>query len=381
MKYIKIITLSLGLVIFSGLAFFGVANAQSFKAGDSITVPVGTTVDSMLFAGGNNLDIAGTVNGDVYCGGQNINISGTVKGDVFCGGQTITISGTIEGSVRLGGQNVTISGTIGSSATIGATDLILDSKGSIGRDLLGGSQNVTINGIISRDMLAGAQNLTVNGKIGRNFKGGMTTLTVGSSGIIGGNVDFTSLKDPIVNSGGQIVGSIKRTTPKEQPRAQIYAPMVFAFGWFVYVLFATLIMALVLVGLFPRILNESSLNAMKKPGQTILVGLVGALVIPILVVTLFATIVGIPLSILLLLAWFISMILSGFFSGYVVGRALMHKSYQPVWSMLVGVGILTLTYFVPVVGFITMLAAYLFGLGMVMVQSKQLLGKFGKKKI
>ena len=63
MRRIKLITLSLGLVLLSTLVFVGAANAQGFKSGDTITVAKTETVDSMLFAAGNNINIAGTVNG------------------------------------------------------------------------------------------------------------------------------------------------------------------------------------------------------------------------------------------------------------------------------------------------------------------------------
>ena len=52
MKYIKLITLSLCLVVLSVLVFAGVTNAQSFKSGNTVTVAANETVDGMLFAGG-----------------------------------------------------------------------------------------------------------------------------------------------------------------------------------------------------------------------------------------------------------------------------------------------------------------------------------------
>lgn len=381
MKYIKIITLTMGLVILSVLAFVGVASAQNFKTGNIVTVPMGETVDSMLFAGGKTIDIAGEVNGDVYCAGQGITISGTVRGDVICAGQIITISGNIEGSVRLAGQTVTLSGTIGDSATVATQSLTIENKGSVGLDLLGGSQTTMINGEVKRDIVAGSNNLTVTGRVGRNIKGGMETIAIGTTGLIGGDLEYTGTNDPSINTGGKIVGTVTRTAPKEQPATtNYYAPFVFAFGWFVYVLIAMLVLALVLVGLFPRTFQEASLNAIKKPGLTALVGATSAIIIvPTLVTVSFLTIIGIPLGIFIALLWIIIMMLSGPFAGYLLGRLMISKSKQPVLIMLLGGSVLVITFFIPILGYLTLLASHIFGAGIVLMQCKQLPSISGKK--
>ena len=373
MKHIKVITLSLGLVVLSALAFVGVANAQSFKTGDTITVGASETINSMLFAAGSNIDIAGTVNGDVYCAGQTITISGTVNGDVICAGQTITISGVIDGSVRLGGQSITLSGTVSNSATIGSQNLIIENKGVIGRDLLGGSQNITINGAVKRDIVAGSNNLTINGQVGRDINSGVNALSIGSTGKIGGNIDYMSNNDLNISAGAQVSSKTTKTLPPKQSTNNYnYAPFGFSFAWFVYFLIATIAIALTFVGLFPRAFAESAAKALKKPGQTVLVGIAGVILAPVLIIVLMVTVVGIPLAILAILTWIIIIMLSGIFAGYMLGRAILKDSKQPIWIMTTGISILVVTYFIPIIGFFTMLAAWLFGTGMILMQSKKL---------
>lgn len=375
MKYIKVITLSLGLVILSTLAFVGVAGASSFKSGDNITVAAGETVNSMLFAAGSNINIAGTVNGDVYCAGQTITISGTINGDVICGGQTIIVSGKVDGSVRLGGQTVTISGSIGNSATIGAQDLIIDTKAVITRDLLGGSQNITINGKIGRDIVSGSRNLAINGTVARNINGGVETLAVGPSGRVGGTVEYIGTTDPAVATGGKIVGKVTRTDPPKNQSTRYVAPVEFAIGWFIYVMAAALALGLILAGLFPRVLNEAAAAAIKKPGKTVLVGFVAAILMPAIIIMLMISVIGFPVAIVVMLTWLVIMMVSGQFAGFLLGRVMMKKQKQPIIVMLAGLAVLTVTYFIPFIGFLTLLAAFLFGTGMVLMQGKKLLAR------
>ena len=378
MKHIKLIAFSLGLVILSALVFVGVANAQSIKTGDSITVGANEVVDSILFAGGNNIDIAGTVNGDVYCAGQTINISGVVKGDVNCAGQTITVSGTIEGSLKLAGQSINISGVIGGSATIAGQSLTIDKSGVITRDLLGGSQNLTINGNVKRDVLAGSSMLTINGIIGRNVQGDAQDITVGSGGQIGGNLNYTSDNDPTIASGSVVTGTITRTAPTKDSSFSV-SPQVALISGFIYILVAVMIVALALAGLFPRILNEATASAIKRPGITFLTGALGMFLTPFAIVILLMTIVGIPLAILTMTAWAIILMLSTPFAGYLLGRIILKKSKQPIVIMSLGVSILIVTYFIPIIGFITSVGALLFGTGSVLVQSQKLFARSSKK--
>lgn len=378
MSKLKLIALSLGLVLVAAFASVGVANAQSFKAGDNISVAAGEIVNSMFFAAGGNIDIVGTVNGDVYCAGQTITISGTVKGDVICAGQTLVVSGHVEGSVRLAGQNITVSGTVGNSATIGAQDLVIDKSAVISRDLLGASQNVTINGTVGRDVVSGATNLTINGKVTRDINGNVDTLTVGSGGVVGGNVNYTSINDPVVATGGKIAGVVSVTQPDKQSKAtQTAASLI---GWFIYALVAMVVTAMVLVAIMPRVFHEAATRALKNPGQTTLVGVVAALFIPVLIFMLVMSFIGLPLAALATFAWLVLMTLSGPFAGYILGRLILSSSKNPYQIMLLGVGVLVVTYFIPFVGMFMVLAAYLFGMGMVLVQSKQLLARIGSKR-
>ena len=373
MKYIKLITISLCLVFISTLAFVGVASAQSFRAGNSITVASNETVNSMLFTAGNSVDIAGTVNGDVYCAAQTLTISGTINGDVICAGQSVVITGKINGNLRLVGQTVTINSPVSGSATIGAQNLVIDKGATIGRDLLGGSREVTINGVVNRDIVAAATDLTINGKVGGNINGTTKNLNVGSIGVVGGNVEYTSNNDPVIATGGKIVGKVTRTTPKSQPNANYLSPIGFSIGGLVFGLITWLVLAMVLVAIFPRTFDEVTQNAMRKPGMTLLIGVLGAIILPIIIFVLLITIIGIPLAILALLTWFTIMLLATPFAGYMVGQIIMPKSRQPYGIMALGTGILVITYFIPIIGFITLLIAYLFGMGMILRRGKQLL--------
>jgi hypothetical protein len=368
-------------VILSALTFVGVTNAQSFKTGNTITVAANEVVDGMLFAGGNAVDIAGTVNGDVYCAGQSISISGVIQGDVFCAGQTITISGQVDGSVRLAGQNVTLSGTIGNSATIASQNLSIESKSTINRDLLGASQNITINGTIQRDILIGSENLAINGDIKRNVGGEIKTITVGSTGNVGGNVEYTGTSDPIINDGGKIVGTVKRTEPTKEEQAAGETSASSIISSFAFSLLTMLAIGFILVALFRHILDDASSSTIQKPGKAALVGFLTSISLPILIIILFISMIGVPIAIITILIWIAILMICGPFVGYMLGQVILKntKYNQPAWAILLGILVLNVLYIIPILGFITLLAVGVFGTGMILIQGKRILRPGYKK--
>ncbi len=379
MKYIKVLTLGLSIIALSALIFVGTVNAQSIKRGDNVTVAKSETIDSMLFAGGNNIDIAGTVNGDVYCAGQTVTISGIINGDVICGGQSISISGIINGSLRIGGQSVTISGKITDSATIGSQTLTIDKTGMIGRDLLGGSQTTTINGTVARDIVAGAQNLTVNGNVGNNIKGGFENLLIGNSGQVGGIVEYTGPNELVINSGGKVVGEVTRTEPQTSQRPS-YSVAGLAFGGFVYMLLALLALSMILVVLFPKLFEKTAMATIKKPGWAALAGFVALFGAPLAIFVIFLTVIGAPLAILTILTCMTLAIISGPVAAYLLGKLLVPKITKPALTMLIGSVLLTILLFIPIIGFITMLAVGIFGVGSVIMQTGPMFSRLKTKK-
>lgn len=382
MKHIKVVSLILGVMFVSVFAYVGAANAQSFKAGDNVGLAAGEIVDSALFAAGNNVNIAGTVNGDVYCAGETVNISGTVNGDVMCAGQTITISGTVNGNARLAGQTVNLSGTIADSATIGGQSVTIDTTGIIGRDLLGGSNAISINGKVSRDVTMGAQNLTINGTVGRDINGAVDVLNVGSTGVVLGSVDYTSKNELSVATGGKVAGVVTRTEPKADQKYDMRPEAVvgMAIGSAFYVFIATIVFALALALMFPKILENAAVLTKKSPGKTILHGLVAWIVAPVVILILLMTVVGIPVALFALFAWTIIMMVSSSFSGYILGKLILNKSKSPILIMLVGASIIAVAMMIPFLNFFVFIVAGMFGTGAVMMQSRKLFERAHAKK-
>lgn len=189
----------------------------------------------------------------------------------------------------------------------------------------------------------------------------------------------------MVQSGGQIAGNVDRTPPpaprEEQPSQISYAPIAFTAANIFYSLFALIAFSVVLVALLPRIFHEAATETIRRPGYVVLAGFVAVITIPVVIIFLLATIVGIPLALLVALIWFVIIMLNGPFAAYFIGRLVLRKSTvtMPVLVMLAGSAILVATYFIPIIGFITMLSAYVFGTGMIVFEAGRRLPRPSQK--
>jgi hypothetical protein len=368
----KKLWLPLGLLVAAFLLLGLGAKAQAwteFKGGDNVTVASNETIDSSLWAGGKNIDIAGTVNGDVFCGGQTVNISGSVKGDVICAGQTITITGSIEGSVRLLAQTINLNGQIARNASAAAQTINADSESLVGGDASFAVENVNLNGTIGRDLAVAGSSASLSGEVKRDIKSSVEKLSLTGNAKVGGSVSYTS-KDKIQVSGNaKVAGTVTQHQPKQEKEPWVRLLFFTGVGalFFSVVLLLT---AFIITALIPQLVHAVSGQGLRRFWRALLVGFVASIVVPVLGILLMISVVGIPLGILLFLSWLLIALSSGLFSAYYVGRRFWTGQNNPVFRVLLGGAILLLLAMVPFVGGLVVLLSFWLGAGMLLLELK-----------
>ncbi len=365
MKHIKL--LLIGLIAAIPLAIgITTANAQTFRSGNAVSISSDQTINSTLYTSGRNIDVAGNVNGDVICAGQNINISGTITGDVLCAGQNIQITGTVEGSVRLAGQNVTITGRIQRNVSAASQDFTVSARSTINGDISTVGQDAAINGTVGRDIAAANTNLTINSRVGRNVTSTGNQLTLGNSANIRGNVEYTSPKQLDRENGAQVAGrTIHHQTEQTSDSKPVFG---LAFSWLfaLYLFVSMLLIALVLVLLMPQIFQRATDRTLANPLMTVLIGFAASILVPILLIGLMFTVIGIPLAIFGWFVWVVLLFLAGPFAAYLLGRILLRGGAKnAILVMLAGAAVLLILYFIPFINILAILLALWFGLGTV----------------
>jgi cytoskeletal protein CcmA (bactofilin family) len=369
MRRARYVFLGLLLMLLSAFSWMAVARAQSFRHAATVTVSSGQTVNSTLFAAGRTIDIAGNVNGDVFCAGANVTISGRVHGDVLCAAQNLTVTGQVTGDVRLAGQNVTLGGLVAGNATIAAQSLTQQSRSAVNGDVSLTGQDATLNGRIGRDVAGATQTLSIGGPVGRNISVNVNKLHLSSGARVTGNITYASNNTLSQASDAQVAGTVTKHAAVTHKHHGISA----AAGW-LFLLYAYVVLtvtAVVLVLVLPGLFERAAAVTWGRLGLTFLIGLVSSIVVPVVLVLLMATAIGIPLALMAGLMWLLAVLLSGPFTAYLLGRRILRRS-NPLLVMLVGAAVVFLLYLLPFVGWLFWLIGMWVGLGALLMLARDM---------
>jgi cytoskeletal protein CcmA (bactofilin family) len=340
---------------------FGVGAASALH-GDKV---VSGTNNASIYRAGQNVDITGTVNGDVYCAAQTVTVNATVNGDVLCAGQTVTVNGTVHGNVRVAGQTVTINAQVDRAVSTAAQTSTVQSGAKVGGDITVFGRTSHIDGQVGRDIRGGTEDMTIAGQVGRNVEANVDYLELENGSRVAGNVDYTGHHSVDQNRGAVVNGKIVQHQPQQQAHHHNAAAFWLLFG--LYFVVTALVFAMVMVALFPWFFREAAVTARSWPWVELLIGFLASLLVPAIIFVLFATLIGVPLGILLGLFWIAASLVSGTITAYWVGHLVLRRESHPApLVMLVGALILILLYLIPFLDFIIIPLAYWIGLGMLL---------------
>ncbi|MFB6073906.1 MAG: polymer-forming cytoskeletal protein [Haloarculaceae archaeon] len=321
--------LLVSLVVLSATA--GVAAAET-RTGDTVVVGPNETIRGDLDAFGGNVVIRGTVDGNLRAFGGNVEISGTVTGNVQ----------TASGSVR-------VSGRVGGDLSAAAGSVTLASGGVVEGTVEAGAGSVLIDGTVGEDVRAGGQvRLGPDADVAGDVRyGGQLDRADGAR--VGGEV----IRDPGISIG-----------PGPMPRFPTGA--FAAYGFLV-----TLLTAAVLLAAFPRFAAGVVDRVRTDPVRTGGIGLLAVIAVPVALLVLVVTLVGIPLALAGLALFLIALWIGALLGRYVLGVWLLSLAdYENRWvALLAGVVAVAVLVRLPVpyLAGLVRLVLFLLGFGAVVL--------------
>jgi cytoskeletal protein CcmA (bactofilin family) len=354
------------LLVGLGIAAAPLASAAVLH-GNNPQVASGQTVDDDLFIAGNNVEIDGTVNGDVYAAGQTITIRGTVNGDIFAAGQDILISGPVKGSVRTAGNTIRLANAqVGNSFSAAGASITAEKDSSIGGGAMLAGSTVALHAPVFRGLQAAGSNIVIDSSVGRTTNVKSENLTLTSNAKINGDLNYDTNTDLVKDQGSQVTGATNRVQIARHEEAAASKSRSHA-GWVVWSLFSLAIVGLVLLWLAPTALPGVANAIVDRPLAAFGWGLLVLILILPVIFILLLTVIGIPLAVLLLLVFGLTLYLSKVFLAILTGNILFErlgqKNESVYFSFLIGLLVLTLLELIPILGgFISILVA-IFGLG------------------
>lgn len=344
--------------------------AATFRSGDTVTFSAAEESNGALFISGSQVRIEGSVKGDLFCAGQDVDIIGTVEGDVLCAGQTVRIHGPVAGDVRVAGQMVSLKNSVAKNASLLGQTLYLEPQASVSGELGFLSQTFRMEGSIGSSVFGMGETAIIAGMVGKDATLYADRVQLSSTGNIQGNLTYTSQGAAELASGSVVQGRTSRQKPEQQatnaPRFQINRTEL-GFRGFSFIMSSVLFGGLLLF--FFKNPTEQILSYMKQEvGGSLLRGLLVLIVVPIALVILFVTIIGIPLALVGIVIFALLYFIARSFTAIVIGSLLLEQLWEKqkdarVLGLGLGVLVLWSVSFIPVIGGITSLLSLLYGVG------------------
>ncbi len=306
--------------------FTGVGAAQEVRTGDRIVVEEGETIGDLTTAAG-TIVVQGTVDGDLTAFGGDVLIEGEVTGDVEAFAGNVRITGDVDGEASTAAGNV----VVGEGATVGS----LSAAGG----------TVAIEGTVAGDAEAAAG-----------------SVTLGPAAVVEGDLTYDGELNR--HPDARVAGTVSQEATAT-PAPVVEVP---AIPWWVgqgYWLVVNLVFGAVLLAVFPRFSEEIAATVREEAPKSGGVGLLALVGIPIVLVLIALTLIGVPLSIVGAFVFALLLWIGSIYGGFAVGRWLLSLAeYDNRWvALVVGLVVVALLGLVPILGEIVGFVVLVLGLG------------------
>jgi hypothetical protein len=374
------------LAIVLVLTFAAPALALVARAGE--TVAVTRPVRDDLYAAGSTVLVSAAVDGDIVAAGRSVSLEGPVTGGVLVAGGTLRLGSiTVARTVRAVAGTVAVGSRVGADVVAAGGTVTIESGARVARDLAAWGGDIQVLGSVGRNLWAGGGTVTIAGPVGGDARVEADRIVLLPTARIAGRLLYRSDIPPDVRPGARVAGGIERL-PGERVRPQPLAvpPAIAPLGRLLEGLWL-LIVGLVAFAVAPRAAARTSEEVGARFGWSLLLGF-GLLVgVPVAGFLLLFTVVGIPLSVLALLLYFVTLYLGQVFVAGWVGSAVLRRARRDgtppsaYWSVALGVLVLVVFFAIPYAGWIARAVIMLVGFGAIWLSTFQAVTAAGSSTV
>jgi cytoskeletal protein CcmA (bactofilin family) len=326
--------------------------ATQFRSVDNFFFPDTAVIDDDLFIAGGNIKLDGIIEGDLVAAGGSLVQSGLVLGSLNAASQDIDVLGEVRGSVRAFAQNINVNGQLSRNLLAFGYSVDIKPEARIQKDVTAYCGKLTLHGTVGGDIKGGIGELVISGQVEGNVRVKSDKVTLMPTARILGDLRYTAEKEARIEPGAQIEGEtvwIRKETGKEKPSSIFTGKPLIP-----EILF---LLALMVTGIaFTLLCRRNAYQAKQAVRNSFLkslgLGFVFMICIPIAILVLMVTVIGIPVAIISLFAYlvlaYVAKIPVATFLGEKILKALGDKKEPSlIWSMLLGLVVLTLFLNIP----------------------------------
>lgn len=341
----------------------------ALACGSPVTDPEGVSArrGGDLVATGSEVLARDSVPGDVLAAGGDVRFNGHAGGDVLAAGGNVVISGLVRGSVRAAAGNLEIHSDVGRNVTLAGGNVVLERGGAVAGNayLAGGA--IRVAGTVHQLVRAAGRNVVLDGTIEGDVHVESDDLRVGPAAVIRGDLryrldrDGTAEIDPAAVIEGELI--------ELEPRRPHW--LIAGLRWLRIAAF--LFAGVVVVALMPRAAATAAATLRRRPAASFGFGLLWFLILPVALLTVAATLIGVPIALVgaaihLSLAYLAPVVVALWIGALVLRQGGSDRGAL-VLAFLLGGVILALIGLIPYAGWAVRLLATVFGLGALAVMA------------
>lgn len=340
------------------------SQAAEFKQGGLIHIQENELVSGNLYVATSELIVDGKIAGDLIGVAKDVKINGEIAGDLIVAAQNVEVNGRVEGNIRLISSRFTLNGFVAKNINTLAEEIYLNPESFIGWDFLGAAKTLFVKGVISGGLDAMGENVIVDAQIDKDanikLEGALQSLTILPETTVGGALNYFGKQETLIANQENFKkgvnferyeGQKNKTSNKAGNILFLILTALATASFFFYVIKGA---------------NKKTMLALSSFSlKDLLPVLLFIIITPILIIVLFATIIGIPLSLLLASFFFGMIYLSKVVAAIFLGQLAQKKSGKEKNTFLflaLGVIISWLIFALPYIGGAIAMVATLFGL-------------------
>ncbi len=292
-----------------------------------------------LYTAANDISVNGPVEGDLVATGMKISVNNHTSNDIFAAGGEINLNSEVGNNARLVGDIIRIDSKIKNDLLTAGSEIDLSDNASIGDDLILIGKNIQISGVVGRNVHIYGGDVVISGKIGGNVVAKhVKSLKIEGSAQIDGSLVYSSVNKAQVDNGAKITGITEYQKIKRGFLASIWI--------FVARFISTLAFGIVIIYLFPKTSKKIVEKAYLDSAVSGLIGLLVLVLVPISIIPLTISAIGLKLAIFLIFGYIALCLLAAAYLPVVLGAGVLkyvfrQKEYELTW-VSAGLGVLIL---------------------------------------
>lgn len=328
--------------------------------------------------------------GDVYVFAGKAEINGRIDGDLMVFGGTVVLNGEVTQDVRAGAGTIYVNGAVGQNLTVGAGQIFFGEDATVGNSVVAAGGDVNLDGQTMGKVLLGGGAARLAGSYGSDVHAQADTFKVMPGVVVAGSLIADAYTSVDVAPDAQVMKeNMVKVVPQDQQNRPNREEKMKSVGGvlvkaamieFLIKLMISFVSGSVLIYFLPKFVKAVTHQTLLSPMANFGWGLIYLFMTPIVILLTLMSVVAMPISGLITLIYFGTMMMAGTLVAVALGEKLVHGAKvkifkNPYLSFGVGLVVLKLVGFLPILGWMVSFVAFTIGMGSLFTLMKSYLAE------